>query len=164
MRSDRSLETLYVQYGPQAKRLAFLLVGNEDAAQDLLQDAFARILGRFGNLRRPDDFQAYLRRTIVNLARRRWALRAREKAFFAVEERSLARASEPSDVATRDAVRRALMQLPVRQRAAIVLRYYEDLSESQTAATLDCSVGAVKQLTARALAALRTQGIESENE
>jgi RNA polymerase sigma factor (sigma-70 family) len=61
------LEDLYVRHAPAALRLAFFLTGDRELAQDLVQDAFVRIAGRFGHLRTPDAFEAYLRRTIVNL-------------------------------------------------------------------------------------------------
>ncbi|HEX5951155.1 MAG TPA: sigma-70 family RNA polymerase sigma factor, partial [Actinomycetota bacterium] len=65
--TEGSLAELYVRHGPAAQRLAFLLTGDRAQAEDLVQEAFVRVVGRFGHLRVPDAFAAYLRRTIVNL-------------------------------------------------------------------------------------------------
>ena len=157
MYPDRSLEALYETYGPDAKRLAYLLTGDTELAQDLVQEAFVRILGRFGNLRGPDHFGPYLRRTVVNLARRHWRRGALERALVARERRDplVQPADGMPDIERRDSMWLALQALPPRQRAALVLRYYEDLSEEQVGAVLGCSLGAAKQLISRGLAALR---------
>jgi RNA polymerase sigma-70 factor (sigma-E family) len=149
------LEDLYTRHAPAAMRLAYFLTGDRELAVDLVQDAFVRVAGRFRHLREPDAFDAYLRRTIVNLftshLRR---LRLERRAL----QRQLA-ASRPArgevDFAEQDAIWSALQTLHPRQRAAVVLRYYEDLSERETAVVLGCSVGAAKQLVKRGLTALR---------
>jgi RNA polymerase sigma-70 factor (sigma-E family) len=156
MRGAR-LRDLYVRHAPAASTLAYFLTGDRDAAEDLVQDAFAKVAGRFRYVRVPDAFDAYLRRTIINLFTsqlRRVRLERRELA----RQRSHA-ATEHRDVdpAERDAVWKALQTLPPRQRAAIVLRYYEDLSERQTADVMRCSRGAAKQLITRGLAGLRRE-------
>jgi RNA polymerase sigma-70 factor (sigma-E family) len=149
------LEDLYTRHAPAAMRLAYFLTGDRDLAGDLVQDAFVKVAGRFGHLRVPDAFDAYLRRTIVNL----FSSHLRR---LRLERRALAR-QRPSgrpehrdvDVAEHDAMWSALQTLPPRQRAAVVLRYYEDLSERESAEVLCCSVGAAKQLVTRGLTALR---------
>jgi RNA polymerase sigma-70 factor (sigma-E family) len=150
------LEDVYVRHAPAAMRLAYFLTGDRELAGDLVQDAFVKLAGRFRHVRVPDAFDAYLRRTIVNLFTshlRRLRLERRELR----RERSAPSSHRDPDVAERDAMWTAVLTLPPRQRAAIVLRYYEDLSEAQTADVLRCSVGAAKQLVSRGLTALRAR-------
>jgi RNA polymerase sigma-70 factor (sigma-E family) len=152
----RGLADLYVRYAPGAIRLAFVLTGDRELAQDLAHDAFVRVSGRFGHLRFPEAFDAYLRRTVVNLATSVHRRRRIERAYLEREEGLGGRVHDvPPDVGRREELRRALRRLPVRQRAAVVLRYYEDLSERQVAETLGCSVAAARSLVARAMESLR---------
>jgi RNA polymerase sigma-70 factor (sigma-E family) len=149
------LEDLYARHAPAAMRLAYFLTGDRELAADLVQDAFVQVAGRFRHLRVPDAFEAYLRRTIVNLFSshiRRLRLERRE---LAKQHSTGRREHRDVDFVNRDAMWSALQTLPPRQRAAVVLRYYEDLSERETAEVLGCSVGAGKQLVARGLTALR---------
>ena len=156
------LADLYVRHVPAANRLAFLLTGNRSQAEDLVHDAFVRCVGRFGHLRAHEAFDAYLRRTIVNLHTSRLRRARVERAFLAKEAARGGRATSGlPDVAARQDMWRRLQTLPARQRAVLVLRYYEDLSERETADALRCSVAAVKSLTARATSALR-EGIRGE--
>ena len=154
--SASRLEELYVQHAPAALRLAYFLTGDREAARDLVQDAFVRMAGRFRHLRQPDAFDAYLRRTIVNLhASGLRRLRA-ERSSLAREAALSVPAAEEDAHGAHDEMWHAILSLPPRQRAAIVLRYYEDLNESQSAEILRCSVGALNQLVARAMANLRS--------
>jgi RNA polymerase sigma-70 factor (sigma-E family) len=149
------LADLYVRNAPAALRLAYFLTGDRELAEDLVQDAFVRLAGRFRHLRRPDAFDSYLRRTIVNLFNsflRRLRLERRQLAMERGEERSHATREDPG---RDDALWRALRSLPQRQRTAVVLRFYEDLSERATADLMRCSTGAVNQLVARAITTLR---------
>ena len=153
-----SLSELYVSYAPDALRLAFLLTGDRGLAEDLVQDAFVRLVGRLRHLREPEAFWAYLRRTIVNLATSHFRHRRVERAYL---ER-LAAAPEPhanDNDELDETMHRVLVGLPKRQRAAIVLRFYEDLSDVQTAAALGCSAGTVRSLTSRGMQTLR-EGLE----
>jgi len=152
-----TLEDVYLRHASAALRLAYFLSGDAETARDLVQDAFGRLAGRFRYLQQPDAFDTYLRRTIVNLHTSR--LRR-----LKVERSSLVReaafqvdvvANEGHEV--RDEMWQAILGLPPRQRAAVVLRYYEDLSERQAADVLRCSVGALNQLVARAMANLRAR-------
>jgi RNA polymerase sigma-70 factor (sigma-E family) len=157
--SGGGLEDLYLRRAPEALRLAFLLTRDGQVAEDIVQEAFIRVAGRFQHLRSPDAFGAYLRRTVVNLCmthhRRKRTARAHAQRAGAVAGRS-----EPSvglpDIETRDEVRAALAQLPVRQRAAVMLRFYEDLPEQQVADALGCSVTAARSLVFRGMETLRT--------
>ena len=149
------LADLYLAYAPGAIRLAYLLTGDRSIAEDLVQDAFVRITGRFVHLRDAGAFPAYLRTSVVNLARSHGRRRV-------VERRFQQRTADPADLVSRDpdaveqeAMRVALLQLPIRQRSAIVLRYYEDLSEAQIAELLRCRPGTVKSLISRGTQRLR---------
>jgi RNA polymerase sigma-70 factor (sigma-E family) len=146
---------LYQRHVPAAGRLAYLLTGDRAQAEDLVQDAFVRVMGRFGHLRVPDAFESYLRRTIVNLHTSSLRRRRLERAYLIRTGRRAEPSSPMPDVGAREDLWRALRELTPRQRAAIVLRFYEDLSERETAAVLRCSPAAVKSLVARAMETLR---------
>ena len=151
---------LYGLYAADASRLAYLLTGDKELAEDLVQEAFEKILGRFADLRRPEAFRAYLRRTVVNLSRQHRRRIAVERRYGAKQKAAHSDEGVPfPDVATSDAVWNAVRALPARQRTAIVLRFYEDLSEHQTADLLGCSAGAVKSLVARAMQSLRATSV-----
>lgn len=151
------LEELYVQHAPAALRLAYCLTGDREAARDLVQEAFVRMTGRFRHLRQPQAFDAYLRRTIVNLHTSGLRKLKAERTFLAREAALPVLTANDDEHGTRDEMWNAILSLPPRQRAAIVLRYYEDLSEWESAEILRCSVGALNQLVARAMASLRTR-------
>jgi RNA polymerase sigma-70 factor (sigma-E family) len=155
-RGEQRFAELYWRHASEAVRLAFLLTGDQHAAEDIAQDAFVRLLGRFQERKSPDAFEAYLRRTIVNLSRDRFRKLRSERDYVAQKE------SSPSgqvmiapQIEEREVIREALQTLPHRQRAALVLRFYLDLSEQQTADVLQCSLAAVKSLVTRATGALR---------
>lgn len=152
--SPARITELYRAHLPTATRLAYLLTGDRATAEDVAQDAFLSAASRLGGLRDDTAFGAYLHRSVVN--------RARNRARRLKVERRYARPDEPApydlpDVATRDRLWRALQRLPHRQRAALVLRFYLDLSEADTAARLGCRPGTVKSAVARGLAALRAE-------
>jgi RNA polymerase sigma-70 factor (sigma-E family) len=154
--SRSSLGELYVAYADSAKRLAYLLTGDKDLAEDITQDAFVKLAGRLGGLRDPYAFDSYLRRTVVNLSRSHFRRLRVERMFLRrAELTGKPETADTSDVVEADALWSEVQRLPYRQRCAIVLRYYEDLSERQSAEALDCSVGAVKALTNRAMEHLR---------
>jgi RNA polymerase sigma-70 factor (sigma-E family) len=139
---------------PEAIRLAYLLSGDRMLAEDIAQDAFVRLAGRFDHLRRPQAFPAYLRKTVVNLAMNHFRRERLERSYLG-EAGPLIKGVPSVDVADAETLRSALLALPYRQRAAIVLRYYEDLSEQRTADLLGCRPGTVKSLTSRGIGALR---------
>ena len=153
-----SLARLYQAHSRSAYRLAYLLTGEHELAEDLVQDAFVRVIGRFAQLRSPEAFDAYLRRTVVNLSYGVFRRRRVERAHLARERGLLDRATvSPPAIEEADALWSQLQRLASRQRAALVLRYYEDLSEEQTADVLGCSVRTVKSLVSRGLAGMRSQ-------
>jgi RNA polymerase sigma-70 factor (sigma-E family) len=158
MPETSGLEELYERHAPSGGRLAYLLTGDRALAEDLVQEAFVRVVGRFRHLRVPDAFEAYLRRTIVNLHTSQLRRRRVEREYLE-RERAVARPATPTmpDVGTRDELWQALQELPPRQRAAVVLRFYEDLSERETASLLGCSPSAAKSLIARAMDTLRAR-------
>lgn len=156
-------DALYRAHAPAARRLAFVLTRDESVADDLVQDAFVRVLGRFRGDRSPESFAAYLRTTVVNLARSRARRRGRERRALEIEG-GRARADDTvADPAGRDdRVWTALSELRPRRRAAVFLRYYEGLSHAEIATALDCSPEAVKSLLRHGLAHLRRRLEEEE--
>lgn len=134
-------------------RFCALVSGEPHAAEDLAQEAFVRAADRIERVG-ADKVGAYLRRTALNV----WKNRLRR---LAVERRARAREPERplggSPPEERDVVWSAVRRLPAGQRACLVLRYYEDLSERETAEVLGCSVGTVKSQTSRALTRLRKE-------
>ena len=152
---EGSLEDLYVRQAPEALRLAFLLTSDAALAEDITQEAFIRVAGRFRHLRSAGAFDAYLRRTVVNLCMSHHRRRRVERTYLERQRTRPDRAHEQPDVAARDELTRALRSLPMRQRAAVVLRYYADLPEQQVADMLGCSVSAARSLVFRAMETLR---------
>jgi RNA polymerase sigma-70 factor (sigma-E family) len=149
---------LYARHAPAAGRLAYLLTGNPDVAADIVQDAFLGSISRLGNLRNPHAFGRYLRRAVLNLTWKHWRRLTRQRRWTELHAAEEAPGSTlPPDIETRDEVWRALQALPHDQRAAIVLRYFEDLSEHDAAAVLGCPVGTVKSRVARGLETLRVE-------
>jgi RNA polymerase sigma-70 factor (sigma-E family) len=168
VRADgEGMADLYARHVPAGLRLAYLLTGDRSQAEDLTHDAFVRCVGRFSHLRAHQAFDAYLRRAIVNLHTSRLRrLRLERRTIEHEGHRAGGLTASMPDVAERDEVWRALASLPARQRAALVLRFYEDLSERDTASVLGCSLAAVKSLVARGSGALRdvlSQRVEGED-
>jgi len=156
-RLEGRLEDLYVRHAPAAGRFAYLLTADHGEAEDLVQEAFVRVVGRFGHLRVPGAFHVYLRRTIVNLHASKLRRKRVERAYLNRERNRPDPQTPFPDVGLREQLWRAVHGLPARQRAAVVLRYYEDLSEKDAAEILRCSPGAMKSLVARAIETLRAE-------
>lgn len=154
--SPPGFDVLFDTYFDRAVRLAWLLAPSRpSAAEDVAADAIAKVWPKWDK-GRIDDFWPYLRVAIVNQVKghgRRFGLAAR----YEVEIRDDLGGNLESAVVNRAMLARALRALPARQRAAVVLRYYEDLSEAETARAMGCSLGTVKSTTARGLSALRAQ-------
>ena len=150
---DEPLRQAFEEHYVSVVRFCVLLSGRPDVAEDLAQESFVRLATKIEGLD-VEKVGPYVRRIAVNL----WKNRLRRAA---VELRHRPRAEDPvsssSGVEERDVVWTALKRLPVRQRACVVLRYYEDLPEKDVAATLGCSVGTVKSQTSKALARLRKE-------
>jgi RNA polymerase sigma-70 factor (sigma-E family) len=137
------------------QRTAWLLTGDWAVAEDLVQTALVRSWPRWERIRRRDDPEVYVRRTMVNTwaswrRRRWWGERPSE-----VVPDTQAAVDVATEVTVRIAVQGALRSLTARQRAVLVLRVFDDLSEVQVAQVLDCAVGTVKSTMAQAAARLR---------
>ncbi len=148
---------LYRRHLEPLLRFAWLLCGDRHQAEDVVAEAFAKVYPQWRRGRVYDPY-SYLRRAVVNEATtrgRRRVLETREERRRSGSGRGAGRLEEV--VAERDAVVAALRRLPVRQRAVIVLRYYDDLSESDVADLLGMAVGTVKSHTARGLERLRAE-------
>ena len=139
--------------------LASLLTGDRAAAEDVAHDAFIRVAARLDLLDRDVRFEAYLQRAVVNACRSRHRKLLLERRFIARQPTANV---PPPDLPFDARVASALRALPYRQRAAVALRYLEDLSEEQTGRVLHCSPRAVNALVSRALVSLREQ-IERES-
>jgi len=138
------VELYRASYDPMV-RLAYLLVGSQPLAEELVQEAFVRIRGHLDRVEHPG---AYLRSTVVNLARNQLRRRALERDVAA-------RARPETSVDEVDELSDALAALPYRQRAVLVLRYYQGCSEAEIASMLGCRPGTVKSLASRGLSSLR---------
>ena len=138
-------------------RFGYLLTGDRMSGEDLAQTALAKLYLKWDTIRRAEAVEAWVRRVMVNENATWWrrAWRHRERVDFDAAHADHHASTDPAVVD--DALWRQVLSLPPRQRAAIALRYYEDLSEAQTAEILGCSVGTVKSQTHRALASLRTR-------
>jgi RNA polymerase sigma-70 factor (sigma-E family) len=135
-------------------RTAYLVVGDHQLAQDLVQESLVKTYVAWPRLRDVTKAEAYARRTIVTTAiswRRRGSFH--ERPVLAIPEH--AQSDRTDAIATRDLLWAHVRALPPRQRAALVLRYYEDLSESDTAQLMGCAVGTVKSQVSAALDRLR---------
>jgi RNA polymerase sigma-70 factor (sigma-E family) len=140
---------------PALVRSAWLLTGNEATAQDLVQTALAKVWVRWGRVTRHDAPEAYTRRVMVSTFLT-WKRRRShgELAVAAIPDRVEAHDAF-ADADLRGLVAQALRALPRRQRAVVVLRFFDDLTEAQAADVLGCSVGTVKSQTSKALKWLR---------
>jgi RNA polymerase sigma-70 factor (sigma-E family) len=142
---------------PAMVRLAYGLTGDLGHAEDVAQAAFARAYASWSRVARTGDPDAYVRRIVINENNTRFRRRrVAESLVDAVPEPSGPRSADTADaLGDSAALLKALRKLGPRQRAVIVLRFWMDMSEAETAAALDCSVGTVKSQASRALAALR---------
>lgn len=156
--TDDGFDVLYAEHQPHAIRLAGLLTGDRARAEDIAADAFARVFVKW-QAGQVQNVWPYLRMTIVNEVRGRWRRgtsdretdrRVREAASTAAAPRSV-----EDGAIDRVALAAALERLSPRQRIAVVLRFYEDLTEAATAELMGCSVGTVKTTVSRALGRLR---------
>src|SRR5215213_8154728 len=136
-------------------RMAFLLTGDRGHAEDLMQTALYKTYLHWWRVMRYDRPEAYVRKVMVNEQRRSWR-RARAEDLTA-EPPERGTPDGTAAVAERDELTALLRRLPARTRAVVVLRYWEDQSEADTADILGCSVGTVKKLASTGLARLRAQ-------
>lgn len=142
---------------PSLLRTAYLLTGDQHTAEDLVQTALAKLYLSWDKVQRRELIDGYVRRILVNennsLWRRSWKRREVTTEYLPDSPAP----SQEADDGQGDALWEFVQTLPKKQRAAIVLRYYEELSEAETAAVLGVSVGTVKSQTSRALATMRAK-------
>lgn len=164
MTNDLDFDDFFRATWSRLFRTAYAVAGDAGAAEDALQVAYARAFASWRRVRAAQHPEAYVRRIVVNeiLSTRRRAWWQRERPHAAPES-SVSSASPESGILERDAVWTAVLALPPRQRAVVVLRYYEDLSEEQIAEVLGCSRGTVKSQSSAALANLRRLAPELSN-
>jgi len=142
------IDALFVHEYAGLARLAFLLTDDRSSAEEVAMEAFARALAGWRRIRSMDRPDLYLRRIVVNLCSSNIKRRG-------IERRANARAAAqrlevPPPSASEPSIAKAVSELPVRQRACVVLRYYEDRSEAEIAEVLSCSVGTVKSQLSKA--------------
>ena len=148
---------------PALLRTAYLLTGHRGDAEDLLQTALAKTYLAWDRIRDREALDGYVRRVMVNTQTSRWRRRRIEEYPTDALPEPRAERDATDDLALHDALWTALAALPKRQRAMVVLRYYEDLTEAETAEALGVSVGTVKSTTSRALQKLRdTSGLRDD--
>lgn len=144
--------------GAALLRLALMLTGDRHLAEDLTQDTLIRVYGRWSRVSGMEQVDAYVRRTLVN-AHVSWRRRRSSSEVPLAEPSEAGRADAGDDgseaAADRDQTWRLLATLPRKQRAVLVLRYYEDLSDHEIAEVLGCSASTVRSQASRALATLR---------
>jgi len=158
--ADSAVTALFRAHYGSLVRLAVLLVDDDGSAEDLVQDAFARLHRRWGRLRDEDAAYGYLRTAVVNGSRSRLRRLRTSRRYVAPHDADAA--SPEADAIVREehgAVRAALRSLPARQREVLVLRYWSSFSEAEIADTLGISRGAVKSHASRGLAAV-TRSLE----
>lgn len=142
-------------------RTAYLLVGNRHDAEDLLQQALAKTYLSWEKIREREAVDGYVRRVMINTRTSLWRRRRVDEHPTEILPEQAGRGFE-DDVGLHDALWSAVSRLPRRQRAVLVLRYYEDLSEVEVARILEVSPGTVKSTTSKALAKLRSDQVLRE--
>lgn len=157
-RAEESFEDWVRMSSPRLRRLAYLLTGDLHEAEDLLQSAYAKVLPRWRKISTYDSPEAYMRRVMANL-KTSWWRRSRNREWSTDEVPETPwRAGTPDEgdaVVESQMLLAALRALPHRQRTAVVLRHWCDLSEAETADAMNCSIGTVKSNASRGLAQLR---------
>lgn len=154
MDAEQAFRDLVRERGDSLVRTAYLLTGDWAKAEDLVQSALATTWSHWRSLRSPAAAEAYTRTSMARLATSWWRRKWRAEVPTAELPETVGR-SPYDDVDLAHAVTAALATLTPRQRATVVLRYFDDLSEAATATALGCAVGTVKSTTAAALARLR---------
>ena len=158
---DGDRDTEFAEYmaarQPSLLRTAYLLTGDQHTAEDLVQTAFAKLYLSWDKVQRRELVDGYVRRILVNennsLWRRAW--KRRELSTDTVPDHRAV--TDSHDDGMKAALWEFVQSLPRKQRAVVVLRFYEDLSEAEVADILGISVGTVKSQSSRALAALRSR-------
>lgn len=157
MRAEIGFAGFVREHTPALLRTAYLLTGSAAAAEELVQDTFVRLYPKWHRVEAADLPMAYVRRAMANgYVNQRRSPARREFAYQDVPESADSR-DDFGQLADRDEIWRGLGTLPAQQRAALVMRFFEDLSDADTAAALGCRQGTVRSLISRGLAALRLE-------
>lgn len=156
MDDDAGFTTFVRARGLGLLRFAVALTGDQDQAEDVVQGALERLYGKWSRVSGRGDPEWYVRRSIVNAVRDGWRGQRRHPEVLGLGAEEAGGAYVPiDDVLTRDVVRNALAALPPRQRMVIALRYWEGLTEAETAELMGTSIGTVKSQAHRAMKELR---------
>ncbi|WP_345455030.1 sigma-70 family RNA polymerase sigma factor [Nocardioides marinquilinus] len=161
----RGFEGFVLARGRARQRFAFLLTGDRDYAPDLVQEALSRAYPRWRSLQARGTAEAYVRRSIVNASVTRW--RKEHRLVSVSDTESHVRDHVPDATVARDdadVAWRLLSSLPAQQRAAVVLRYYDDLTFSEVAAVPGCPESTARSHVRRAMGTLRTQLVEDADD
>ena len=142
---------------PSLLRTAYLLTGDRHTAEDLVQTAFAKLYLSWDRVQRREMVDGYVRRILVNEHNSLWRRAFKRREVVSDEVPETRAPADRHDDGESAALWAFVQTLPRKQRAVIVLRYYEDLSEAEIAETLGISVGTVKSQASRALAAMRSR-------
>ncbi len=147
------IEEYFRARGDQLLRFAYLMTGDRAAAEDVVQDVLCSVIARWRFVHRDvDNLDAYLRRAVLN-RRNSWLRRRARQVPIASADMKIMEPDPP--FSDRVDLWRALQRLPVRQRSALVLRFYEDLPYSEIGAALGCQVGTARSLVSRGLKEIR---------
>lgn len=147
------LEELLAVKGGHLLHTAILLAGSQEDGEDLLQAVLERVFRHWRTIR--GNPEGYLRRTLYHLAADGWRRKQAWRARLGLLGRLEAQPDDVDAVDNRDQLLRLLRELPPRQRTAIVLRYWEELTEAEIAQAMGCSPGTVKSATSRGMRRLR---------
>jgi RNA polymerase sigma-70 factor (sigma-E family) len=154
---DAEFEHYMAARQPSLLRTAYLLTGDRHSAEDLVQTALAKLYLSWDKVQRREHLDGYVRRILVNEHNSLWRRAWKRKEVTTDDVPDRAGVDDAHDHGERAALWEFVQTLPRKQRAVVVLRYYEDLSEAEVAEILGVSVGTVKSQSSRALAALRAR-------
>lgn len=140
---ERALTALFDDHYRSLRGLAYLITGDSARSEEIVMEAFVKAISGWNRFRRVDNPRAYLRQIVVNLCRARFRREKVEQRVNALVHRRDQMRKEPEHERYMD-LWNAVRRLPERQRACVVLRYFEDMSEAEIAQALDCSIGTVK--------------------
>jgi RNA polymerase sigma-70 factor (sigma-E family) len=154
--AEQDFRTFVQEIAASLHRTAYLLCGDWYLADDLVQEALAKAYSHWRKVQEAENPSAYVRRILINESRRSWRRNRNTAAHPADDPADIAVADMSDSVVNRAELIQALQSLSVRQRATVVLRFLEGLSERETAAALGCSEGTVKSQTSRALIKLKS--------
>jgi len=161
-RASSEFESFVRARSPALIRSAYLLTGDQQLAEDLVQSALARTYRAWSRVERLGNAEAYTRRAMYHLQVSFWRRRRVREVYPETLPEARVDPGTADVLARRDALRQALAQLTNRQRAVLVLRFYEDRSVTETAEILGCGIGTVKSQTAAALKRLRSETFDLE--